>query len=68
MPVLRNTNPLGAIDLPLIGRTLQAGEEFEVTDDQAALLLQQIGNYTTDASQQQAPASDQGPDVAPAQA
>ncbi len=32
---LRNCNPLGAVDLPLIGRTLAAGEVFEVTAEQA---------------------------------
>lgn len=26
----KNVNPLGAVDLPLIGRTLEAGEVFEV--------------------------------------
>ena len=45
MPTLRNTNPLGAVDLPLIGRSLAAGEEFEVTDEQATNLLAQVGNY-----------------------
>lgn len=45
MPTLRNVNPLGEVDLPLIGRTLGAGEEFDVTDAQAALLLAQAGNY-----------------------
>ena len=35
MPKLRNINPLGAVDLPLIGRTLAPGEEFEVTAEQA---------------------------------
>lgn len=35
MPTLKNTNPLGAVDLPLIGRTLEPGEEFEVTAEQA---------------------------------
>ncbi len=55
MPVLRNTNPLGAIYLPLIGQELQPGEEFEVTAKQAGRapsgsdpgdgLLGQAGNY-----------------------
>lgn len=45
MARLVNTNPLGDIDLPLIGRTLAAGEEFEVSDDIAAELLEQVGNY-----------------------
>lgn len=35
MARLVNTNPLGDIDLPLIGRTLAAGEEFEVPDEVA---------------------------------
>lgn len=42
---LVNTNPLGSIDLPLIGKTLAAGEEFEVSDEIGLELLQQIGNY-----------------------
>ena len=45
MAVLRNVNPLGEVDLPLIGRTLAAGEEFEVPDSQAEVLLEQVGNY-----------------------
>lgn len=45
MARLMNTNPLGDIDLPLIGRTLAAGEEFEVDDDTATELLKQVGNY-----------------------
>lgn len=42
---LRNTNPLGAVDLPLIGQTLQAGEEFDVPDKVGKALLEQTGNY-----------------------
>lgn len=45
MATLRNINPLGDIDLPVLGRTVRAGEEFEVTDDVAAVLLEQVGNY-----------------------
>jgi hypothetical protein len=45
MTTLRNCNPLGAIDLPLIGRTLEAGEEFDVPEDVAVALLEQVGNY-----------------------
>lgn len=55
MPKLRNTNPLGAVELPLIGRVLEAGEEFEVSaehagrapegDDLGFGLLAQVGNY-----------------------
>jgi len=42
---LKNVNPLGAVDLPLIGRTLDAGEVFEVDDKTGAVLLKQVGNY-----------------------
>ncbi|MGZ6788380.1 MAG: hypothetical protein ACXVGQ_00350 [Mycobacteriaceae bacterium] len=42
---LRNTNPLGEVDLPLIGRSLTAGEEFDISDEDGAALLEQAGNY-----------------------
>lgn len=45
MAVLRNVNPLGEVELPLIGRTIAAGEEFEVPADVAETLLAQVGNY-----------------------
>ncbi len=45
MAVLRNVNPLGAVDVPLLGRTLAAGEVFEVPDSVAEQLLAQVGNY-----------------------
>lgn len=42
---LRNTNPLGEVDLPLIGRTLTPGEEFDIDAEQGSALLEQVGNY-----------------------
>lgn len=42
---LRNINPLGAVDFPLLGCVLEAGEEFDVPDEQGAALLEQVGNY-----------------------
>ena len=42
---LVNTNPLAAIDLPILGRTIEANEEFEVSTDLGKALLEQIGNY-----------------------
>lgn len=53
---LRNTNPLGQVDLPLIYRQgepfgvegsgcLEPGEVFEVTDAHGKALLLQAGNY-----------------------
>lgn len=45
MATLRNVNPCGAVDLPLLGRVVEAGEEFDIADDLAAGLLEQVGNY-----------------------
>lgn len=56
MPKLRNINPLGHVDVPLLRRQgepfdepgigcLSPGEVFEVTDEVAALLLPQSDNY-----------------------
>lgn len=42
---LKNTNPLGQVDLPLIGRALGPGEEFDVPKEHADILLEQAGNY-----------------------
>jgi hypothetical protein len=45
---LRNTNPLGGIELhvPGVGSfELEAGEEFEVPDEAGSALLEQVGNY-----------------------
>mgnify|MGYP001163284732 FL=1 len=42
---LKNTNPIGPIYLPLIGRDLAEGEEFTVDAAIAEALLEQVGNY-----------------------
>ena len=42
---LRNTNPLGTVDVPLLQRTLEAGEEFDCPSEHAEALLEQTGNY-----------------------
>jgi hypothetical protein len=42
---LINTNPIGAVYLPLIGRVLEPGEEFTVDDETGNALLEQIVNY-----------------------
>jgi hypothetical protein len=55
---LVNTNPLGAIDLPILGRTIEAGEEFEVTADLGKALLKQIGNYAEAKTTKPAKATD----------
>ena len=54
---LRNTNPLGRVDVPILRREgdvsgegvgcLEPGEVFEVDDELGAHLLEQVGNYET---------------------
>lgn len=41
MPHIKNVSTAGALDLPLIGRVVEAGEVFEVTPDQLAALKDQ---------------------------
>lgn len=58
---LRNINPLGEIDLPVVGKTLQPGEEFDGPEE----LLEQYGNYeavTPTATPAPAPAAENGGD------
>ena len=45
MPVIKNVSPYGALDVPLLGRTVEANEEIEVSEAQAAILLAQAENY-----------------------
>lgn len=40
---LRNVCPLG--DIEVLGRVVEAGAVFEVSDEQAARLLEQSANY-----------------------
>lgn len=54
---LVNTNPLGAVELPLLRRVLAPGEEFEVPEAQAENLLSQVGNYAPAPSKSNKPAA-----------
>lgn len=45
MTTIKNVSPLGELDVPLLGRVLEAGEVIEVDDDIAERLLPQAGNY-----------------------
>lgn len=45
MKKIRNINPVGAVDVPLLGRVLEPGEVVEVDDKTAATLLKQPDNY-----------------------
>jgi hypothetical protein len=38
---ITNNSPLGDLDIPLLGRIVEAGETVDVTDEQAAVLLAQ---------------------------
>lgn len=42
---LRNTSPYGDLDIPLVRRVVQGGTTFEVTEEQAKILLTQTENY-----------------------
>lgn len=45
MPWLKNVSPYGPLDVPLLGRVVDRGEVFEVTDEQAERLTPQAENY-----------------------
>lgn len=42
---IRNISPRGALDVPLLGRVVDAGAVTEVTKDQAERLLPQSDNW-----------------------
>lgn len=41
----RNVSPLGAVEVPILGRVIEHGETFEVPDDLAPLLAAQTEHY-----------------------
>jgi hypothetical protein len=45
MPVIKNVSPIGALDIPLLRRVVEFGEEVEVSVEQATVLLDQEANY-----------------------
>lgn len=45
MPKIKNVSPFGDLDVPLLGRVVEAGSITEVTEEQAEILLQQPGNF-----------------------
>lgn len=46
MPRIRYVGPLVGVDIPLVRQAdVKPGDEFDATDDQAALLLAQPDNY-----------------------
>lgn len=55
MPFIRNINPVGDVEVPLLRRIVARGESVEVTDQQAEHLLEQTENWSP-ADQAEAPA------------
>jgi hypothetical protein len=45
MPKIKNVSPLGDLEIPLLGRVVEAGETVEVTDEEAETLLAQPDNF-----------------------
>ncbi len=45
MPRIKNTNPTGDVWSPLTGH-VAAGDTVDVSDDVAAQLLEQVGNWS----------------------
>ena len=45
MPKFKNVSPYGDLDLPLVGRVIEFGEIFEVTDRQAKGLEGQLFHW-----------------------
>lgn len=45
MPRFTYVGPFDSVELPLIRRHVKAGEDFDVTDDQAAMLAEQPANF-----------------------
>lgn len=45
MPIVKNISPLGDLEIPAVGRTVMAGEEFEVPVGLAESLLEQPSNF-----------------------
>lgn len=41
MPKFKNVSSSGDLELPLVGRVVEAGEVFEVSDEQGLLLVDQ---------------------------
>jgi hypothetical protein len=45
MPKIKNVSPFGDLDVPLLGRVIEAGETVDVSDEEAEELLKQPLNY-----------------------
>lgn len=69
VPRFKNVSPLGALDVPALGRVIAEGEEFDVREDLAPLFAGQVENYApvnasakTAAAEALAPAEESNPE------
>lgn len=46
--LIRNVSPLGALEIPALGRVVEADELFDVPDELGAQLIQQVENFTAE--------------------
>lgn len=46
--LIRNVSPLGALEIPALGRVVDADELVEVSDELGAQLIQQPDNYVAE--------------------
>ena len=44
-PRFKNVSPLGALDVPALGRVIAAGEEFEIREELVPLFAAQVENF-----------------------
>lgn len=64
MAQIKNVSPYGALDVPLLGRVVEAGETVDVDDAHAEILLRQAENFV-DATPPEAPSEPPAPPANP---
>ncbi|MEB0286161.1 hypothetical protein QN355_06310 [Cryobacterium sp. 10S3] len=64
MAKLRNVSPIGALDIPALGRIIAGGETFDVPDELLASFTEQTANYAL--VPEDGTESEQAPDAEPA--
>ncbi|MEV7874524.1 hypothetical protein [Microbacterium sp. NPDC089188] len=45
VPRFKNVSPLGALDVPALGRVITAGEEFDVREELVPMFAAQVDNF-----------------------
>lgn len=62
MAQIKNVSPYGALDVPLLGRVVEAGETVEVDDAHAEILLRQAENFVSADPPAEPPAAPANPE------